>query len=273
MNRAFLLYPGCTVLARYPDYEAESRRVLATIGIETRDLEAFCCCGASLAPGIWEEWACLPAYTLAQAERDGLDVLTLCGGCTNTFRRAETYLKNDSELLGKTNHALGKLGLSYSGGVRVRHLIEVLEENLSALSQKVKRRLKHRVALSPPCQVFRPSRLYGARKTRPGSMRRIAEKIGIQLIDYPLEDDCCGSTLLTVDQSMAIRAGTSKLMSAIDHGADVVCVACGNCLFLLHRYQKKMGLKRGVPIVTLSELLSRAMELSPETLATGHPAR
>lgn len=272
MARSLILYPGCMVLSRFPEYEAASRDILTAIGIEIQAMEEFCCCGASLAPGIWENWIHLPAYTLAQAEKDGLDVLTLCGGCTNTFRRAEIYLKNDPRLLEKVNQTLGKLDLSYSGVVRVRHLIDVLEENLTEVSQRVTQRLDQKVALSPPCQVFRPSRLHGDRGTSHGSMRRIAEKIGIQVVDYPLEDGCCGSTLLTVDGSMAIRAGASKLRSAIDHGADVVCVACGNCLFLLDRYQKNMGIKKRVPIVTLSKLVALAIGLLPEKLIAGHTA-
>lgn len=259
MNRSFLLYPGCTVLGCFPEYEATSIRILKTIGIEIQTVEEFCCCGASLAPGMWENWVHLPAYTLAQAERDGLDLLTLCGGCTNTFRRAMVRLKNDSVLLEKVNRTLGKLGLTYAGAVRVRHLIDVLETNLDVVSRRVMQRPEQRVALSPPCQVFRPSRLHGECEIRPGSMRRVAEGIGVQVVGYPLEEDCCGSTLLAVDGSMAVHAGASKLRSAMDCGADAVCVACGNCFFLFSRYQKRMGIERRIPIVTLPELVERAM--------------
>jgi heterodisulfide reductase subunit B len=259
MTRPLLLYPGCTVLGRFPEYEAASKRILTRIGIELRTLDQFCCCGASLAPGIWENWVHLPAYTLAQAEKNGLDLLTLCGGCTNTFRRAIAYLKSDPRLLEKTNQALVKLDLSYSGVVQVRHLIDVLEEHLPTLSQRVKQRLDRKVALSPPCQVFLPTRLQRNDKNSSESMRRIAETIGLRLVDYPHENDCCGSTLLTVDTPMALHVGASKLRSAIEHGADVVCLACGNCLFLLDRHQKKAGIEGRIPVISLSELVERAM--------------
>jgi heterodisulfide reductase subunit B len=248
------------VLSRFPAYEAASRKILTALGLEIRGVEEFCCCGASLAPGIWKNWIHLPAYTLAQAERDNLDLLTLCGGCTNIFRRTEAYLLNDASLLKKVNQTLAKLGLSYSGSPRIRHLLDILEEILTPLQQKVTVQLEQKVALSPPCQVFRPTRLSGLYKTEgPGSMRRIAKAIGIQVLDYPLEDDCCGATLLTVDESLAIRAGASKLRSALDHGADAVCVACGNCLYLFDRYQKRMGIQRRVPIITLAQLVDQAM--------------
>jgi len=273
MTRPLLLYPGCMVLGRFPWYESASRTILGAIDVEVRELEEFCCCGGSLVSGISENWIRLPAYTLAQAERDSLDVLTLCGGCTNIFRRAQIYLKNDSQLLERVNQTLGKLGLYYSGVVRIRHLIDILEENLTVLSRLATRQPEWRVALSPPCQVFRPSGLHGDRENGHTSMRRISEEIGIELVDYPQENDCCGSTLLTVDKSMAIRAGTLKLRSAIDHGADVVCVACGNCLFLLHRYQKNMGLERHIPIVPLPQLVGWAMGLTPEAPTTERSPR
>ena len=263
MTRSFLLYPGCTVLGRFPEYEAASERILKTIGVEIRTVQEFCCCGASYGPGVWEDWIHLPAYTLAQAEQDGFDLLTLCGGCTNTFRRAAVYLKSDPALLGKVNHTLAKFGLSYSGVVRIRHLIDVLEANLDVLSKVVVRSLGQKVALSPPCQVFKPSRLGEGRGLDPGGMRRVVEGIGIQIVAYPREEDCCGATLLTADESMALRTGESKLRSATDFGADVVCVACGNCLFLFDRYQTKMGTDKRLPIVTLAELVERAMGRKP----------
>ena len=269
MTRPFLLYPGCTVLGRYPEYEAASKRILTAIGIDFRDLEEFCCCGASLASGMWENWIHLPAYTLAYAERNDLDLLTLCGGCTNTFRRAAAYLKDRPTLLKTVNQTLAKLGLSYSGQTRIRHLIDVLLENLSALSGKTTRRLEQKVAISPPCQVFRPSRLNEECEAGLGSMRGITEEIGFQVVDYPLEDTCCGSTLLTVDESMAVRIGGSKLKSAIGHGADLVCVACGNCLFLFDRYQRKMGMEKKAPVVTLPQLIESAMEGTPKTEQQG----
>jgi len=269
MIRPFLLYPGCTVLGRFPEYEAASKRILTTLGIEIRALEEFCCCGATLAPGMRENWIHLPAYTLAQAERNDLDLLTLCGGCTNTFRRAAVYLNTKPVLLKRVNQTLAKLGLFYSGQARIRHLIDVLHENLPALSGKTTRRLEQKMAISAPCQVFRPSRLSEECEVGPGSMRRIAEEIGFQLVDYPLEDECCGSTLLTVHESTAVRIGGSKLKSATDHGADFVCVACGNCLFLFDPYQSRMGMKKKAPIVTLPQLIENVMEGTPKTEQRG----
>jgi heterodisulfide reductase subunit B len=270
MNRRLMLYPGCAVLSRFPRYEAVSVKILAALGLEIYPVQEFCCCGASLTPGVLENWIHLPAYTLAQAERNSLDVITLCGGCTNTFRRAQESLDRDPVLLDRVNRTLERMGLSYTGVARVKHLIDVLDEYLPPDDRWVVGDAGCAVALSPPCQVSRPRRLYENREENWQGMRQIVKRMGIPIVDYPLENECCGATLLTVDRSLAIRAGSSKLRSAMTHGADTLCVACGNCLLLFERYQKRMGLEKHISIVTLAELVGRVMGIDGET---GNEAR
>ena len=269
MNRRLMLYPGCVVLSRFPRYEAVSVKILTALGLEIHPVREFCCCGASLGLGMVESWIHLPAYTLAQAERDGLDVMTLCGGCTNTFRRAQEFIGRSPVLLGQVNQTLAGLGLSYSGVARVRHLIDVLDEYLPRDDHRMMGDAGSAVALSPPCQVSRPRRLYKDRESDWEGMRDIVKRIGVSIVDYPLENECCGATLLPVDRAMAIRAGSSKLRSAMAHGAETLCVACGNCLLLFDHYQKKMNLGKHISVVTLAELVGRVMGIDCEK---GHTA-
>ncbi len=240
-------------------------KILTALGLEIYPVQEFCCCGASLGPGMAENWIHLPAYTLAQAERNGLDVMTLCGGCTNTFRRTQESLDRNPLLLDQVNQTLGRLGLFYSGVARVRHLIDVLDEYLPRDDHRIMGDAFPAVALSPPCQVSRPRRLYEDREHTWQGMRQIVERMAIPIVDYPLENECCGATLLTVDRSMAIRAGSSKLRSAMAHGADTLCVACGNCLLLFDRYQKRMNLGKQISVVTLAELVGRVMGIECES--------
>jgi heterodisulfide reductase subunit B len=240
-------------------------RILTALGIEIYPVQEFCCCGASLGPGMVENWIHLPAYTLAQAERDGLDIMTLCGGCTNTFRRAQESLDRNPVLVDQVNQSLAGLGLFYSGVARVMHLIDILDEYLPGDDHRMMDDAGLAVALSPPCQVSRPHRLYKNRKSTWKGMRGIIERMAIPVVDYPLENECCGATLLTVEPSMAIRAGASKLRSAMTHGANTLCVACGNCLLLFDRYQKRMNLGQQIYVVTLAELVGRAMGIECET--------
>ena len=118
-----ILYPGCLVLSRFHEYELASRQILSKLGIETLDMEEFCCCGSSLVSGVRDDWINLPTYSLARAERLGMDIITLCGSCTNTFLRANFYLEKDPNLLERTNSRLERLDLGYAGRTQVRHIV------------------------------------------------------------------------------------------------------------------------------------------------------
>ena len=75
------------------------------------------------------------AYNLALAERLDLDVLTLCGSCTNTLRRGRQALV-DPGLRDSVNDRLGPLGLRVSGSVQVKHLVQVLWERRDLLRER-----------------------------------------------------------------------------------------------------------------------------------------
>ena len=92
------IYPGCMVLARFQEYELASRRVLEQLGYEIVELGEFCCCGASLLPGVTDNWVNLAAYTLALAEKVGANIVTLCGNCTNNFKRVNLYLEGNPKV-------------------------------------------------------------------------------------------------------------------------------------------------------------------------------
>ena len=256
------LYSGCLVLSRFHEYELASRRVLSKLDIEVLDLEEFCCCGSSLIPGVRDDWITLPAYILAQGERLGVDIVTLCGSCTNTFLRVKVSLERDKNLLERVNSRLERLGLTYTGRVEVRHIVEILVDRIGEIRESVVRPLNLKIALSHPCQIMRPSEII--RKQNPlnfQTMREIVLALGAEIVDYPAEKDCCGSTILLFDRAMALEVGKRKLESAIEGGAEMVCVCCGNCLLLLDRYQGQMELKNGgqrMPLISLPQLIGFA---------------
>lgn len=257
-----VIYPGCLVLSRFPEYELASRRVLRKLGVEVMDMEEFCCCGSSLVPGVSDRWINLAAYSLAQGERLGADIVTLCGSCTNTFVRAKVSLEGDRELLRKVNSRLERLDLTYTGSVEVRHIVEVLIGRLELVRESVICPLNSKIALSHPCQIMRPSEIFsGQDGITIQTMRGIISALGAEVIDYSGEGDCCGSTILLFDRDMALEIGRNKLESAMLRGAEALCVCCGNCLLLLDRHQAHMELSNGgmkMPLVSLPQLIGQA---------------
>jgi heterodisulfide reductase subunit B len=269
-----LVYPGCMVLARFQGYEFASRLVLEKLGYEIASIGEFCCCGATLLPGVTGNWVNLSAYSLALAEQAGADIVTLCGNCSNNFKRANQYLEKHPEVRHNTTRALAKLGLAYSGKTKIYHLLEILHDRLPDIEKLVAKTAQLKVALTHPCQVYRPTEITGTQDDpdAPKSMRLIVKSLGFEVVAYRGEYDCCGATALLFDEELAISQGRSRLKSAKASNADLICAACGNCLFLLGRYQNILlqdDPDFRMSVMSIGQLAALAFGYSKESLHIG----
>ncbi|NOZ59839.1 MAG: hypothetical protein GXO66_09755 [Euryarchaeota archaeon] len=264
-----LLYLGCMVYNRFPDYEIAARAVLARLGIEARDFHDFACCSSTFLPSVSDEWLYLASYNLALAERRGMDIVSLCGTCTGMLRRALRELR-DGEVRDRVNSRLAEVGLEVAGSAGVAHLIEVLIQHREKVEREVSTPLKLRVALQHPCNVFRPAELAGFDDPwRPRAMRELAELTGAEVVDYPLEYECCGSTLLLTSEEMGISSGADKLLSAREAGAQAMVVSCGNCAYLFDRHLQEIRARRAeaeLPTLFLPQLLGLSFGISAREL-------
>jgi heterodisulfide reductase subunit B len=260
------LFPGCLVLQRMPQYEKATREVLGVLGIELENIPRAACCGAPL-ESFTDRWLHFAAYNLSLAESMGLDVVTLCGNCANTLLRARREL-GDPLLRLEVNATLGKIGLHYEGKTDVQHLLQLLVEHLDQLRESMTTELALKVAVTHPCQAFRPHELTGFDDAlEPQAMRRIVALTGAELVEYEAEHDCCGATLYLADEELGLEAGRLKLASAAD--ADVLVDACGNCQLLLGRFRGLLDdAVRGsrMVVLTLPQLLGLAMGIEAADL-------
>jgi heterodisulfide reductase subunit B len=169
----------------------------------------------------------------------GLDtVLAVCGGCTNTLTRAARAL-GDPAVRAEVNRRLEPLGLSIAGDVEVKHLVRLLIERKDDLRAQIVNPLSLRVALTNPCQAFRPGDVMQCETPmEPQDMRRLVELTGAEAIEYGGEDECCGATLYLADRDLALAAGRRKLEAVACEGADLLLHGCGNCQLLLRRFQR-----------------------------------
>jgi len=268
----YMLFPGCMVAHSFASYEIATRRVCKELGVELVDLDKFVCCGSSVLPGVTENWINLSAYTLAQAEMKGAAILTVCGNCANNFKRAVKILQDDRVLLERVNGRLLKLGMEYKGPIRVFHIIELFHSMKEGLQGHIKKKLDMDIALSLPCQVYRPGDVVEFDETeKPQSMRELLEMTGANVIEYELEYDCCGSTVMLSDEDMALKIGYDKITSARGAGAKALVVSCGNCAFSLDMHQGPMMAEQGdegerLPILFLPQILGLAMGIPRKEL-------
>lgn len=268
-NLQFAFYPGCLVLQRMPEYEAATRAVLEALGMELELVQQAACCGSPVVESFTADWVYLAAYNLALVERMGhRQVVTVCGGCTNTLARAARALRADPRVRTEANRRLEPMGLSVAGEVEPIHLIRLLAEREEGVRARIVRPLPFRVAFINPCQAFRPGEVMGFDDpVEPQSLRRLVELTGAEVLEYGGEDECCGATVYLADPELALRAGRRRLEAVQE--ADLLLYACGNCHLLLRRFQRKIAgndeaLRRRA--LLLPQLIGLAMGLPAERL-------
>ncbi len=278
MTVELAFYPGCLVLQRMPEYELATRTVLRALGVELEIVQQAACCGSPVLESFTTDWVYVAAYNLALVEHMGHDtVVTVCGGCTNTLTRGALALQEPS-VRTEANRRLEPLGLSVHGQVTVKHLIQVLIEREEELRSRIVRPLSLCVALTNPCQVFRPGTVMGwgtdqaeglDDPMQPRSMRRLVELTGAEVVEYGGEDECCGATFYLTDPDLALAAGRRKLEAVQGPDPDLLVHGCGNCHLLLRRFQRLIvnddtDLRRRA--VLLPQLIGLAMGLPVDEL-------
>ncbi|MCW3992683.1 MAG: heterodisulfide reductase-related iron-sulfur binding cluster, partial [Candidatus Bathyarchaeota archaeon] len=71
------------------------------------------------------------------------------------------------------------------------------------------------------------------------STRRVAERLGVELVDMP-GSSCCGTTYLeTLDHKTALAVAARNICIAEDMGLDIVTV-CNGCFEVLTKASKEL---------------------------------
>ena len=150
----------------------------------------------------------------------------------------------------------------------MKHLLRLLVEREEEIRARIVRPLSLRVALTNPCQVFRPGDVMDFDDPmEPHSMRHLVELTGAEPVEYGGENECCGATLYLADPDLALAAGRRKLEATQD--ADLLLHGCGNCQLLLRRFQRliiqdERNLRKQA--LFLPQLVGLAMGLPEEEL-------
>jgi succinate dehydrogenase / fumarate reductase cytochrome b subunit len=277
-NLNYAYYPGCAAKQIQKEADWSARAIAEKLGIGLHEMHGATCCGA----GNLQEHdpagaLAINARIFSQAEEMGMDIVTICNTCLQTFSYANQRLINEPELREQINAVLVKAGVRpYNGTIDVKHLIWVLVDDIGEDTLK-----KHVVnplgglAVAPfyGCHAARPNEIFqgrGGTVAGPKYLDSLISTIGGQPIDYYGKDKCCGFHYMLVNEKEFLHMSGGHSLEAKNSGADVMVSPCTLCDFALGAYQerseKAMKVKINLPEMNIAQLVGSAFGLSPKTL-------
>ena len=270
----FALFIGCTIPRRVQHYEVSARAVLETLGVELVDIHEFNCCGYPMRNLDFETSILFSARNLSLAERQGLNVMTLCKCCFGSLRKTNHVLKEEAALRDEINRVLAQEDLEYKGTIEVTHMLSVLHREIgpAVLKEKATRVFKDlKIATHYGCHALRPSDIMGFDDpTAPVLFDQLVEATGAKSIDWSLKLECCGAPLMGINDELSMDLAEKKLRNGKDSGADFICVACPWCQTQFDSVQEMMASLRGknhhLPSILYPQLLGLAMGIDAEKL-------
>ena len=270
---AFSYYPGCSLEGMNKAYDKSARVVSRALGIDLAELDDWNCCGASAYMSIHEVRAhLLSARNLALAEKEKKDLVVVCPACLTTLTKTNHYLAEDPKLKRTVATALKAADLQYTGSIKVRHLLEVIVNDIG--ENKVKARIKRKISglkVAPyyGCQLTRP---FGEidDKEFPTILDRLLKWIGAQPVDFPLRAKCCGGLLMMTNEEVALSLNKSLLDCATQNGAECIVTICPLCHMNIETYQddvnKMFGTNFKLPALYFTQLMGLSFGFSRKEL-------
>jgi len=269
----YYYYPGCSLEGTAKEYDISTRTFMKAMGAELLDLEDWTCCGASAAPATSSLLAlALPARNLAIAEKENAakDILVPCSACYLNLKHVEQKVKQDFNTLTRINTILNEDHLSMSGGIRVRHLLDVLSKDMGSetIAPRVTKRLSEFI-IAPyyGCQCIRPYREFDDPE-EPKSMEPLIEATGATVHSWNMGGRCCGASHMNTQMDVGIELTAAILKAA--KGADAIVTVCPMCQINLDAYQKKASQisseNLSISVLYLPQLLGLALGLPEKEL-------
>ncbi|MBW1955192.1 MAG: CoB--CoM heterodisulfide reductase iron-sulfur subunit B family protein [Deltaproteobacteria bacterium] len=273
----YYYYPGCSLEGTAKEYDISTRAFMSAMEIELVELEDWTCCGASAAPATGNLLSlALPARNIALAEKTNAakEILVPCSACYLNLKQVEKKTGKDTELLSKINTILEEEHLHVTGGLRVRHLLDVLSKDIdaAAVSQRVQRSLNG-MTIAPyyGCQCLRPYIEFDDPET-PRSMEPLIEATGAKIHAWSKGSKCCGASHMNTQMDVGIELVASILKAA--KGADAIVTVCPMCQVNLDAYQKKASRfakeDLDITVLYLPQLLGLAFGLTEKEIGLNY---
>ena len=275
----FTYYPGCSSQGSARHLDESLRAIAPEIGLELEELDDWNCCGASVGHvggGALPNLA-LTGRNLAKARAQGTqDVVTGCAACYLNTHAGNEKIKSDVKTRTQVNEALAAGDLAYDGDLQVRHMCEVIVNEVGV--EKVKQRVTNpltglKVAGYVGCQTVRPfagtdgGGNYDTYED-PDFLDDFTEACGAEAVAFDPKTSCCGGSVAVMSPDRTLHLIKEILQAAQDAEADVISTPCPLCQTNVEMYQgainKKFGTNFDIPVVFYSQLMAVAFGMDPQ---------
>jgi L-lactate dehydrogenase complex protein LldE len=233
------LFATCLIDALFPDAGKATVRLLERLGQPVEFPLEQTCCGQMHANSGYFEPGLVRRYVDTFAGYDA--VVVPSGSCAGAIRHQHTMVARSAK-----DEALA--GAAQATADKTYELSEFLIDVLGI--DDVGAYFPHRVTYHPTCHSLRMLKV-GDRPTR-----LLKNVRGIELVDLPAQDECCGFggtfSIKNPDVSAAMLA--DKMEAVIETGAEVLCAGDRSCL--MHIGGGLERIRAGVRTLHLAEILA-----------------
>ena len=274
-EQRYAMFLGCLIPYREVGYEVSARRVAKELGIKLEEMLDANCCGLPFDDLNHEMMLALATRDLCIAEDMGLNIVTLCPGCSGVLTKVNKKLKQDRALRERVNGYLKEVGMEFKGKIEVKHFVKVLIEDvgyekLEGFIKKPFRGLK--VAEHYGCHILRPQKYLELEDPEnPTFLSRLIEITGAKTVNYFDKTQCCGLPVVGIDERMSLQLAKNKLKNIKEANVDAMVTICPFCHVAYDanqlRIEKVFSESYGIPVLHYPQLLGLAMGINPNELA------
>lgn len=267
-------YPGCSVKGTAIELDKSLNACAKVLGLEIKEMEDWCCCGASAGHAYSEELGiALPYRNISLAAKQGFkNLYTPCAACYNRLKTASKKTRESYKIKKRMDELVG---VKLEADLKVGHLLEVfMDEKLQKnIKEKINTSLEGlKVASYYGCLLIRPPDYANLDDPEdPQIMDDLVKLLGADAIDWSHKIDCCGAGLALTKTNVVEELSGEILKSALVEGADCVIAACPLCHANLDMRQKvgleKVGMKGKIlPIIYFTQLIGLALGIGSKEL-------
>ena len=248
--------------------------MLPKLDVDLVEIKGAGCCGFPLNSINNLSWVYLTARNLALCEDQRLDMLPLCNGCHLSMCEVKQTLQANPALKDKINGLLASEGLRYEGTGKVRHIIEVLHDDVGPdrIRTAVSRPMTGlKFAAHYGCHAIRPSELGRPDDSRnPTKLETLIGALGAGWDMYPERLDCCGAGIAVSAGESSLKIAGAKLEKVRAAGFDGMVTTCPFCMRMYDARQEAIGALLGsatsIPVFYYTQLLGLCMGMDEKSL-------